>query len=234
MADIGYYSLQNKGAFVAKLAFEYYNASKSKWIRTTFVGEITVGKTKKASPGDWGVPDGSQVRLFAFVVAGSDKTASEQFTYRKNTGSTANYSISGTTLINKLKYDGTEAVVIPASKGDISFISLLNKGAFVARIEFEYYNQSKFQWVNKGGAGDITVGNSKKASPGDHGVPDGSLVRLCVKVVAGTAKTASEVFTYKKDVGSTANYSISGTTLNSVLIYEGVRRLSLNRILRRK
>ncbi|MCL2496624.1 MAG: hypothetical protein FWF04_04330, partial [Clostridiales bacterium] len=148
MADIGFFSLQNKGGFVAKLAFEYFNASKQKWIRTVYVGDITLGKSIKASPGDYGVPDGSYVRLVAFVVAGSDKTASEQFTYRKNTGSTAKYTISGTTLINSLKYDGIEAIVIPASNGDITFISLKHNGAFVARIEFEYYNQSTFRWVN--------------------------------------------------------------------------------------
>ena len=212
MADIGYFSLHNKGAFVTKLAFEYYNASTNKWIRTVNVGEITVGNSKKASPGDYGVPDGSQVRVYAFVVAGSDKTGSEQFTFRKNNGSTAKYTISGTTLINSLKYDGTETLVVPDSKAEIGYFALQNNGGFVAHLEFKYFNKSTNQWNRIGGNGDITLGTSKIASPGNYGVPDGSLVKLIVNVAAGFDEESAEAFTYKKGSDYSAVYYISGIT----------------------
>jgi len=224
MADIGFFNLKNNGAFVAKLEFEYYAGNK--WVRKSGTGDITVGNSKKASPGDYGVPEGSTVRLYVNVVAGKDKTSNESFTYKRGNGSVANYTISGTTLSNSLRYDGITQIPVPVSKADLSFISLKNKGGFVARLEFEYFDKYKFDWIRANGTGDITLGNSKTASPGDYGVPEGSIVRLHATVVAGYDKVSNEAFTYKKSNGSTANYTISGTTLSNSLKYDGIQTLN--------
>ena len=226
MADIGFFSLKNDGLFVARLEFEYFDKNTNKWVHRKGTGDITVGNSQKASPGDYGVPEGSLVRLVAFVVWGSDNTSGEQFTYKKCNGNIANYTISGTTLINNLKYDGITPLPIPVSKADISFISLKNEGGFVARLEFQYFDKCKYDWVRTKGTGDITLGNSKTASPGDYGVPEGSLVRLFASVVLGSDNTSNEAFTYKKSNGSTANYTISGTTLNNKLKFDGIQTLN--------
>lgn len=110
---------------------------------------------------------------------------------------------------------------------DIGFISLKSKAVFIARLEFEYLNNSTNKWIRTGAPGDITNGSSKMASPGDHGVPDGSLVKLHVKVVAGTDNVSNEVFTFIKGSGSNAVYTISGTTLVNKLSYEGIQALTL-------
>jgi hypothetical protein len=65
-------------------------------------GDITLGFTKTADPGDYGVPDGADVSLYAFVVWGSDNEARQIFTYHKGSPVQANYVVTGTTLNNDL------------------------------------------------------------------------------------------------------------------------------------
>lgn len=105
----------------------------------------------------------------------------------------------------------------------IGKFDLKNKGGFVVRLEFEYYNESSSKWIRTGGTGDITLGFSKQASPGDHGVPDGSMVRLHANVIWGTDRVSNEMFLYEKGNGSVVCYAISGTTLNNHLDYLGVK-----------
>jgi len=112
MADlIGFISLKNDALFVVRLEFEYLDR-RGTWVHAGGTGDITLGKTKKASPGDYGVQDGSTVRLKAWVAGGSDKYSSEEFTYKTGIESTAYYTISGTTLINNLKFDRVEPIYV--------------------------------------------------------------------------------------------------------------------------
>lgn len=110
---------------------------------------------------------------------------------------------------------------------EIGFISLKNKGGFVVRLEFEYFNEGTNKWIRTGGTGDITLGFSAKANPGDYGVPDGCLVRLHANVVWGTDKVSNEMFSYKRSNGGIASYSISGTTLSSHLEFHGISAISV-------
>ena len=120
MADIGFISLKNTGAFVARIQFEYWNNSTSKWVRTDNTGDITAGFSKTSSPGECNVPDGSTVRLHVSVALGSDKDSSESYTYKKGNANIAKYTISGTTLSNTLKYDGLDIHTIYVSGVTVS------------------------------------------------------------------------------------------------------------------
>ena len=110
---------------------------------------------------------------------------------------------------------------------EIGKISLKNNGGFVVRLEFEHYNDATGKWIRTGGTGDITVGFSKTASPGEHGVPDGCMVRLHVNVIWGSDKTSTEMFIYKSGSNNVAGYAISGTTLNNHLEFRGVSSANL-------
>lgn len=104
----------------------------------------------------------------------------------------------------------------------IGKFQLRNNGGFVARIQFEYYNELTNQWIHVNGTDDITLGFTETAEPGNYGVPEGSLVKLHVKVVWGSDNEAKEMFIYEKNNDLTACYAVSGTTLNNNLKYVGM------------
>lgn len=101
MQTIGKFSLKNQGGFDVKLQFVYYNNDGNK-IHVDGTGSYSLGQSETADPGDCGVPDGSPVALYAFVVWGTDNEAKQLFTYQKGSLVTANYTISETTLDNEL------------------------------------------------------------------------------------------------------------------------------------
>jgi hypothetical protein len=97
MQEIGKFSLKNQGGFVTKLQFAYLDDGGAMQ-HLNGTGNITLGCSETADPGDHGCPDGSPVALYAFVVWGSDNQAKQFFTYKKGNSKTAYYTISGTTL----------------------------------------------------------------------------------------------------------------------------------------
>jgi hypothetical protein len=101
MQKIGNFSLFNQGGFVTKLQFVYWDDDGNK-IHKDGTGDIPLGQKKTASPGEFGVPNGAMVSLYAFVVWGSDNEANQVFIYDSSSSVTANYTISGTTLDNSL------------------------------------------------------------------------------------------------------------------------------------
>jgi hypothetical protein len=115
MDNVRYFKLENSGGFVAQIEVQYkekhtdgqgnisYDAEWKSWQHDGY-GDICVGAERTVDLlNDLNIPDGSQVRLKAIVVAGKDRTADEQYIYQKTASSMATYKISGTTLINSLK-----------------------------------------------------------------------------------------------------------------------------------
>lgn len=105
MQNIGKMSLKNNGGFAVKLQFVYIDSNGDKH-HVDGTGSFPLGQTETADPGDYGVPDGSPIALYAFVVWGRDNTASQLFSYQKGTPMCAAYTISGTTLDNELGFTG--------------------------------------------------------------------------------------------------------------------------------
>lgn len=105
MQNIGKMSLKNNGGFAVKLQFVYIDSNGDKQ-HVDGTGSFPLGQTETADPGDYGVPDGSPVALYAFVVWGRDNTASQLFFYQKGAPMCAAYTISGTTLDNELGFTG--------------------------------------------------------------------------------------------------------------------------------
>lgn len=107
MQAIGNFSLFNQGGFDTKLQFVYWDGNGNK-IHKDGTGAFPLGQKKSASPGEYGVPNGTLVALYAFVVWGDDNEANQIFTYDSSSPLTANYTISGTTLDNSLVLNSVE------------------------------------------------------------------------------------------------------------------------------
>lgn len=101
MQKIGKMSLKNSGGFVTRIQVEYLDDNGEKRL-TGQTGDIPLGRTTTVDPGELGIPDGSMVTMYAFVVWGTDHRASRAFSYEKGNPLTAHYNISGTTLSNDL------------------------------------------------------------------------------------------------------------------------------------
>ena len=122
LREIEQFQLKNNGGFVTRIQFEYYDENSNEWKHVKGTGDITLGFDKKAEPGDYGVPEGSMVKLYAYVAWGTDNHASQMFIYKKNCGHIASYKISGTTLNNHLEYIG---ILDPASNNMLAEVEML-------------------------------------------------------------------------------------------------------------
>jgi hypothetical protein len=98
----------------------------------------------------------------------------------------------------------------------IGKMSLKNSGGFVARVQFSFMDDNGEKQLT-GQSGDVLLGQTQTFDPGALKVPDGSMVYMHVFVVWGTDNEARRAFLYEKGNTSTANYNISGTTLNNDL-----------------
>src|SRR5512144_776644 len=101
-ASMGKMSLRNNGGFVVQLGFVYEDRNGDRQLSRR-TGDIVFGTQREADPGDLGVPDDTDVRIYAMVAAGSNNEDSTRFRYRRGAPPTAHYSISGTTLNNRLE-----------------------------------------------------------------------------------------------------------------------------------
>lgn len=104
---------------------------------------------------------------------------------------------------------------------EINRISLTNKGGFVCSINFVYIDDQG-QTHEVKGTGNFPVLQTRDLSPGEVGVPPDMQVALKVGVVAGH-DAQGKYFTFNPACSKTAYYTISGTTLDNTLEYEGIR-----------
>lgn len=103
MDTIRYFKLSNKGGFVTRIHVRYRNEGEENWKEWSGSGDICIDAERTQDLKDLGIANGTHVNLLAFVVWGSDHTASEEYIFSSESGKTASYEISGTTLINHLK-----------------------------------------------------------------------------------------------------------------------------------
>ncbi|WP_248795869.1 hypothetical protein [Pseudomonas sp. MWU13-2105] len=101
MKEIGKFTLHNGGGFVARGEVSYLDDNGEKHLSGNS-GDILLGQTKDVDPDKLGVPDGSIVSLYVFVVWGTDNEARQSFIYKKGSPVVAHYTITGTTLSNTL------------------------------------------------------------------------------------------------------------------------------------
>lgn len=106
--EIKSFTLHNSGAFVARMQINWIDpASGNKGTyEPSGYHDICVGAERTINIAETDIPDGALVCLKAIVVLGSDKDANHYFLYKSDASATASYTISGTTLMNHLDFNG--------------------------------------------------------------------------------------------------------------------------------
>lgn len=107
----------------------------------------------------------------------------------------------------------------------IKAITLKNTGAFVARMQIEWYDPESSDSsgvYEPSGYHDICVGAERTINLSETDIPDGANVRLKAVVVLGKDKEASEQFRYEKEASQIASYTIKGTILFNSLVLDKV------------
>ena len=107
---------------------------------------------------------------------------------------------------------------------NIRYITLQNKGGFVARIEVQYkekhddghgnisYDANWKSW-HSDGYRDICAAAERTVDLTDSGIPDDSQVRLKAIVKLGSDCTSKDQYIYNKTSSKSAVYKVTGTTL---------------------
>lgn len=115
MDTIRYFKLMNQGAFVAQIVIEYkerhmdahgnvsFDAEWKTWFTKGYRDILQYAERTVDLMMDSPIPDGSQVRLYAYVAAGISLTSVDQYMYQKTSAHMAVYEISGTTLNDELR-----------------------------------------------------------------------------------------------------------------------------------
>ncbi len=98
--------LENKGAFVAKIACYYSTDEGVTWHESDHSSGILTGMIGSVYIKSLNVPDGALVKIHAIVVAGKDRTGSQVYRYQEVEWprNWAMYNITGTTLNPTLHY----------------------------------------------------------------------------------------------------------------------------------
>ncbi|HII91769.1 MAG TPA: hypothetical protein HA262_06260 [Methanosarcina sp.] len=109
----------------------------------------------------------------------------------------------------------------------VGYVSLHNGGGFVVKMEFKYTSDG-VNWKTSEQTDGITLGKTKKVDPGNLGVPNGSTIILKAIVVAGKDNEAKQQFIYEKGNPATAEYTITGTTLNNTLGLIGIQQVAVH------
>ena len=107
MTQIGTFSLYNDGGLIVRGQVSWIDEN-GKHQLTSATGDVTIRATSAVDPGELGVPDGSIVSLYVFVIWGHDNEARQSFLYQKGNSAVAKYAITGTTLSNTLSLISTD------------------------------------------------------------------------------------------------------------------------------
>lgn len=209
--------LHNKGAFTARIRVMGddidFNDSKDITAGTKrFVDLAAFNKFK----------EDERIRLKVLVSGGHDNTAAEYLIYRKSAHFILNYEITGSTLNNKLNKAGVESFFVQRPE-QLRFLTLENKGAFVARIRIKK-GTSDYEVLK-----DIPVGQSLRIDLANYDslIGNGQRIQLEAYVSGGTDNLAAECFEYQKSGRMNAVYQISGTTLDNTLTLKSVYAMPL-------
>ena len=100
----------------------------------------------------------------------------------------------------------------------IGKFSLRNQGGFVTKLQVVYWDENGNK-IHCDGTGSFPIGQCESLDPGKASppVPNGSPVSVYADVVWGKDNTGNQLYMYQTGNGTTANYVITGTTLDNQL-----------------
>ncbi|MCI8410134.1 MAG: hypothetical protein HFJ09_12840 [Lachnospiraceae bacterium] len=109
-----------------------------------------------------------------------------------------------------------------ANYDEIGAFRLKNQGGFVVKMDFLFGKDSTNLHRINGSGKNITLGCSETKDPGEYGVHDGDVCTIHADVVAGKDKAGKSYFIYREGNSNTAEFTISGTTLDNELGFNGI------------
>lgn len=106
MTQVGKFTLNQQGGYVCRTMFNYLDDNGNMHQSAQTSNEL-IDQSYITDPGDLGVPDGSIVTFYLWVMAGNDEAATQSFIYTRGSKNNATYMCNGTTLIGgKLHFQG--------------------------------------------------------------------------------------------------------------------------------
>jgi len=216
MEEVRWFSLKNTGVLVSGIVINGNSGAEY-----CFSNDIRTNRERIVDLADAGdkFKDGEIVYLEARVIGGRDNKASQSFVYRKTSNKMARYTIVGTTLANRLSYQG---LVSHFTKifAPIRFISLkadkeVSISEIIVRGSSSSYINTKSISSGEERILDLSETNGK--------IKEGDVVILEVSVLGGSNKTARQGFIYQESSVKRARYTISGTAADNTLSYNGLQ-----------
>ena len=178
---------------------------------------ITVGEERilDLSKAGGKIQDGDVVFLEAFVAGGRNNTSTQGFVYKKSSIKRARYTISGMTGSNTLTYNGLSDFFTVVDT-PVRFVELKNKGVFTSRIRVQgdsgtYVSESLL-------AGQELKVNLRAIKE----IRNGEKFWVEVAVLGGDDAVGRHLFTCGYTSDDKVRYTISGTTKNNKLTYDGI------------
>lgn len=107
----------------------------------------------------------------------------------------------------------------------IGAFRLKNQGGFVVKMDFLFGSDPGNLYRIDGSRKDITLGCSETKDPGECGVHEGDVCTIHADVVAGKDKAGKTYFIYQKGNKNRADFTISGTTLDNELGFNGISKM---------
>ncbi len=107
LQKVGKFTLNHQGGYVARTEFKYIDMNTGDSGMSEQTSNELIDQSYTTDPGKLGVPNGSIVTFYLWVMAGNDEAATQNFIYDEGNSATAVYMCNGTTLIGgKLHYQG--------------------------------------------------------------------------------------------------------------------------------
>lgn len=104
---------------------------------------------------------------------------------------------------------------------EVSSFCLFNQGGFATAIQLFYQDEHGAERTVR--ASELfPVMERRQVCPGDHGIPDGTVVNFGALVIAGRDARAPEPFVYRAATSRQAHFTITGATLANELKLDGV------------
>ena len=104
----------------------------------------------------------------------------------------------------------------------IGKLRLKNQGGFVVKMDFLFGSNPDKLTRLEGSRKDITLGFSETMDPGEYNVHSGDYCTVYADVVAGKDNKGKTIFIYQPGNKKQANFTISGTTLDNELGFNGI------------
>lgn len=185
-------------------------------------GSYPVGQSRTLDLTSLNIPENAWVTVYAGVSAGKANTGEVWFIYSKDYNATANFTITGTTLNNKISYGGISDMY---GEEFVNSIKLNNQSGTVCALNCFYKINKEDEPTRIGGTGYINVGQSTTLDLDTLEIPNLAWITAYVDVSAGKDGYSNVWFKFQKGNKKQASYTISGVINFTDVVFDKVENI---------